>query len=285
VPSIELAVTCFRGNEDELLRPGVLAQLRSWVAPHEAMLTVLVNNVADPQATIEGLRPAVDAGVVDRVVVVADHLDRALRRTGTTRATFGRYLHWSDGPLVALTLEGPELLLYWDAGAALLDGSSDWVGACAALLRDDEQVLVANPRWADEATVLAEADRRDGPFALGYGFSDQVFLIRRSRTPYRLRGLLPYWVRSPASVRYPFTGAHSFEQLLDVHMRTAGLLRATHIGAEYRHVDSGHRYLPQGLAERIAFRRDRAIRRALARGSWASPRLRESGLLARREPV
>lgn len=278
--TIDLAVTCYHGNETDVVAPNAAARIRSRFPAHDLVFTLLVNNVVDQQATLRRATPLLRSGVIDRVVVVADHLDRALARVGVRRQDFGRYLHWSDAPLVALALNGPDLLLYWDAGAVLLEGSADWLGASADLLAGDQRVLVANPRWADEATVLREADEVRGPFSLGYGFSDQVFLIRRSRAPRHLRHRLPYWARSPASVRYPFTGATSFEQLMDVHMRTSGLLRATHLGAEYRHVDSGHRYLPEGAGERISFRRDRAIRQLLARRSWTSPRLREEGLLA-----
>jgi hypothetical protein len=253
--------------------------MRSWAGPHDVRMTVLVNNVDNPTATHDRLAALAARGVVDRAVAVAQHLDRACAATGTRPRHFGRYLHWSDAPLVALSLDGPDLVLYWDPGADLVPGSADWVGPSSELLLARDDVLVANPRWADEATVLTEVDRRDLPFGLGYGFSDQVFLMRRSRAPRRLRRLLPYWLRSPVSARYPFTGATAFELLMDVHMRTSRLLRATHLGAEYRHVGTGHAYLPEGLRERVAFRRDREIGNILDRHRWRSPRLRRPGLL------
>lgn len=278
VPQIDLVVTCYHGNEEHLLEHDGVARIRSWVEPHDAMVTLLVNNVRDHADTAARIAPLLADGLVTRALRVDQHADEAFARTGTRRRDFGRYLHWSDAPLVALTVPGPDLLLYWDAGAELLPGSRDWIGPAAELLTADEQVLAANPRWADEAIVETELDSRVGDVGLGYGFSDQVFLLRRSRAPRSLGSIVPYWIRCPASVRYPFTGAVAFEQLVDVHMRTTGRLRATFMGAEYRHRASGHAYQPTTLAEKVAFRRNARIRGALARRRYRDPRLREGGL-------
>lgn len=277
--SVDVVVTCYHGNEEQLLQHGGLARIRSWAEPHDVMLTLLLNNVRDHAATAARIAPLLADGRITRALRVDQHADEALARTGTRRRDFGRYLHWSDGPLVALTAPGPDLLLYWDAGAELLPGSRDWITPAADLLDRDDRVLVANPRWADEATVATELDSRTGDVGLGYGFSDQVFMMRRSRAPRRLASPIPYWIRSPVSVRYPFTGAVLFEQLVDVHMRTTGALRATFMGAEYRHGASGHAYQPRTLAEKAAFRRNVLIRKALARRRYRDPRLREGGLL------
>lgn len=280
---VDLAVTCYHGNQDWLLSHEAITRIRAWAGPNDVMLTLLVNNVRDRHVAMAQAGLLVEAGLVSRAVPVAEHLDRALAASGMRRSDFGRFLHWSDAPLVALALDGPDVLVYWDAGAELMPSSRDWIGPSARLLTTDDRVLTANPRWADVSTVVTELDHRQGRFGLGFGFSDQVFMIRRSRAPRQLRTSVPYWLRSPASVRYPFTGAVLFEQLIDVHMRTAGMRRATFMDAEYAHTASGNDYQPTTVTERISHRRDRAIRQVLAAWPWTDPRLREGGLEPRRQ--
>src|SRR5262249_15840677 len=155
---------------------------------------------------------AVARGAIDRFVLVADELGRALRRTGLSQEDLGRIAHYSDAPLVAVTLEGAPWVLYWDADVRLRE-PIDWIAPSIELMDRDPRVLVANPNWTDP-TVEREAIERAGEFTLGQGFSDQVFLARRAELAAPIYGR-----RCLALYRYPLSHIGDvFEARIDAHM-------------------------------------------------------------------
>ena len=96
---------------------------------------------------------------------------------------------------------------------------------------EDAQIAVANPAWDPEA-ARRESQEVRGDFAVGFGFSDQVFLARRSEFA---RPIYHRWHLE--STRYPlYEIAPTFEARVDAYLRTEGRLRATHLGSRHRHV-------------------------------------------------
>ena len=265
-----MVVTCWERTYRDVLAPGSMASRAAEHSYADLLTTVLVNNVEDRAAAT---RLAEMSGA-DRVVFVEDHVDRALAVTGIpTRALHrvGRFLDW---PLVAATLDGPDHLLCWDAGIHLVS-ATDWISPSLALLEADPRVLVANPAWALPGqidTLGSEEIERLGDFALGYGFSDQAFLTRRSdlRTS-RFNTL------APASWRYPLTGVGAiFERRVDAHMRRARRLRATYLKAAYVHPAEGTGTGYPGLSrlERVRARAANTVHRAFDRPPFQHPMLR-----------
>jgi hypothetical protein len=173
--------------------------------------------------------------------------------------------------LVAVTLPGSPWLLYWDAEARLAE-PVDWVGPAIELLERDSRLLAACPSWEP----MGPDGRRPGvenetmemvdEFAIGAGFSDQLFLARRSELAKPI-----YQQRCLAQVRNP--AAHKaavFESRVDAYMRHHGRLRATSLGATY--VVDGHQgsssYPPDGPVETLRFARNAFLRRVLRRSPW-----------------
>ena len=107
--------------------------------------------------------------------------------------------------------------------------------------------------------------------ALGYGFSDAVFLGRRSefaRPIYRERCLI--------SLRYPLSHiAADFEQRVDSYMRRHRRLRATHTGVIYYHPENvGVSYPKPARTERLKRLRNHLIFRLLGKSHLSHPCLR-----------
>lgn len=290
VEPVEFVVNCFERNIVQVTRPGAL---EAAVAQHRypfALRTLLVNNVADRPLAARLAQAAVDRGEIDRFAFVEDHLDRALRVTGLRRSDFGRYLHWSDCCLVALTLDGPELLCYVDVDLALR-GDGSWISASLAAFKTDSRLCVANPNWrmADGTTSVAEeSDESAAGIFIGYGFTDQIFLCRRSDF---CRPLLNRWLplvlSSPASARYfgwqaPRHNTLFFEQIVDAFMRRKRMMRLTLTGWEFEPIPLSS-YPARGLVERAAGRFNGVVLRITRWGrrrfGWPDPRLRVSGLL------
>ena len=158
----------------------------------------------------------------------------------------------------------------------------DWIAPALALLESDSRLIVANPSWElpDDDGRCRGVERetvstRDG-FAIGQGFSDQVFLARRSlfSTPI-------YNQRCISRLAYP--GAHKarvFEARVDAHMRHNEGLRATSLATTYvTDQDEGtSAYPPSGLAETARFLLNGLTIRALRVSPWRPACLRRSWL-------
>lgn len=231
MPDVDFLINCYEQTYREVLAPGYVSDLARAQCFPFAAVTVLVNNVED-RADAEALAKVlleVDPGV-SRVVFVADHLPAALAVTGLRSRHLRRLAHYTDWALVAVSLDGPAWVLHWDADARLRE-PMDWLTPALARFGSDPQIAVANPQsWfpglAEREALLVE----DG-LAIGYGFSDQVFLCRRADFS------APIYRRcAPASWRGPLSHiAPIFEQRVDAWMRRSGRTRCTVLAASYTH--------------------------------------------------
>ena len=152
------------------------------------------------------------------------------------------------------------------AEVTLVD-AGNWVSPALELLQEREDILVANPAWelpgADRETIASAGD-----FDLGYGFSDQVFLARRSELAAPI-----YDERCLASLRYPTAHiAPTFEQRLDAYMRNHRRLRATYRPTVYQHPHRGKAaYAPSSLRERARRLYHRQVVKFLERSQSENP--------------
>ncbi len=258
--SVDLVVNCYERTYREVLVPGFFAAKAADQRHAFAMRTALINNVADRSDAERRAQALVASGEIDRYVFVADHLDHALEVTGLTRAELGRIPYFTDFALVAVSIAGPAWMLHVDAEVRM-QRPLDWIGPAIELMDRDARVLVANPNWPPP-TLERETLADDGPFALGHGFSDQVFLVRRRDMAQPI-----YADRCIARLRYPLAHVgHIFEARVDAHMRHHGRLRATHREARYEHpVEIGLAYPARSLREKALLARNLLVIGALRR--------------------
>jgi hypothetical protein len=136
----------------------------------------------------------------------------------------------------------------------------DWITPSIELMERDRRVMVANPRWyapTPRIDTLARSTLEwTGEFALGLGFSDQLFLCRRSEIAAPI-----YGQRCLATRRYPMANvSRSFEARIDAWMRHRDRLRANYLGATYVHPDEiGGGYPARSPREKIASLFNRAV--------------------------
>jgi hypothetical protein len=279
--AVDFVVNVFERTYRRTLEPGVVADLAEQQRFPFARRVVLINNTADRTDAEQRARRLLDTREIDAYHFVADHLENALTQTGLSKNQLEPLLHYSDGPLVAATLPGSPWFLYWDPEARLAE-PLDWVAPALKLFASDRRVIVANPSWeaADAAGrrpgVEHETIEVRDAFALGYGFSDQVFLARRAE----LRSPI-YSQRCIVSLTYP--GAHKatvFEARLGAHMRHSGALRATSLDATYvTHGDGGgSSYPPSGVLETGRYLRNALTLRLLRVSPWRPACVRGSWL-------
>ena len=226
--SVDLVVNCFERTYRQVLKPGYFPNIESMLCRRFTRTVALINNVTDREAAKRSAEALVECGDITEYYFVSELLDEALELVGLTREDFGRIIHFSDCALVAITLPGSDWLLYWDADV-VLQKPCDWVAPALDLLASDPRILVANPSW--EGQLRSEILSESGDFDLGYGFSDQVFLVRRRDLARPI-----YNERCAASMRYPLSHiALVFEARVDAYMRVHRRLRATYRGAVYVH--------------------------------------------------
>jgi hypothetical protein len=279
--SVDLVINVFERTYRRALDPGVIAAIQSANRHPFALRVVLVNNVEDRDDAAARAQKLLDAGEIDELHFVADRLDDALAAVALRRRELEPLLHYSDAPLVAATLPGSPWLLYWDAEARLLE-PVDWVTPALGLMEHDPRVMIANPSWepahADGGRpgVEREAIETHDGFALGHGFSDQLFLVRRADLAAPI-----YRQRCIVSIAYP--AAHKatvFEARVGAHMRHRERLRATSLAATYA-IDSSagsSSYAPRGVRETVRYVRNSLVLVALRASPWRPRCLRHTWL-------
>ncbi len=196
---------------------------------------VYVNNVDNSRRVLQRGRRLVDNGVLDDVVLVDDHAQAALDHFGLSKSDLGRGYVYSISELVSLFLCETDYLLHF-AGDTMLREPADWVPPALDLLGRRPDVAVVNVSWTpDVRLVEAESSARDGDFLLGYGFSDQMYLVRSAEFEQRI-----YAESHPDSARYPEYGGELFEKRVDAWMRNHKKLRATWTASHYVHENIRH---------------------------------------------
>lgn len=263
VTDVDFVVNCYERTYSKVLQPGFVSGIAASQRFDFSSITILINNVVD-RLEVQRLADhllAVDQRV-SRVVWVDQQIDAALATTGLRAQDIARAPHFSNCCLVAVALSGPEWLCYWDSDA-VLDQERDWITPTIAYMTNHPRVLVGGLEGIfreDPLPGLAEREaiNVDSGFALGFGFTDIVFLARRADLA------RPIYRRiAPASWRYPLSHIQPvFEQRIDAHMRRTGRLRATLLGPGWTHAEvtgmnypaSGFRLKSAQLLRKVALR-------------------------------
>jgi hypothetical protein len=279
--AVDLVINTFERTYRRALEPGATAGIADSNRHPFARRVILINNVQDRADAASRAKRLLEAGEIDEFHFVADRLEQALQTTGLKADQLEPLLHYSDGPLVAACLQGSPWLLYWDPEARLAE-PVDWVTPALALMAQEERVIVANPSWelpdagGRRPGVEREALQTRAGFALGDGFSDQVFLAARADFAARI-----YQQRCISRIVYPGAHkAHVFEARVAAHMRHNARLRASSLAASYV-IDAptgGSSYPPSGALEAARYLRNAVTLRALAASPWRPACLRHSWL-------
>jgi hypothetical protein len=262
---VDLCVNCYERTYRRVLAPGFFPALAAEQRHAFARRSVIVNNVrdrADAERRAEALR---EDGEIGAWFFVEDHLEGALERTGVSASEIRRAPYFTDWGLVLVTVPGPDWVLHCDPEIRMLE-PADWVTPSIRLMEADRRVIVANPRWYAPTprhdTLARTTFERIGSFALGLGFSDQLFLCRRSELAAPI-----YGQRCLATRRYPMANVtRSFEARVDAWMRHHDRLRANFLDAVYAHPDEiGDAYPLRRPLEKARSLTNRAVIAAVQR--------------------
>jgi hypothetical protein len=255
---VDLVVNTYERTYRDVLAPGLIAGIEADNQVRFETRTVLINNVDDPDDAVRLADDLARRGEIDRHLFVEEHLPHALDVCELRSEDLEPVPYFTDWALVAVTAAGPPWVLHWDAEARLRS-PCDWVTPAIELMRRDPRILIANPFW-NTPDLERSTFARDGDFAIGYGFSDQVWLARREQLARPI-----YGERCIARRRFPVAHlGEIFEARIDSFMRHHQRLRATHTVASYDHPPNmGTAYPGRTLAETARFAFNRLVTRAL----------------------
>jgi len=191
-----------------------------------------INNVNNPQQVSQVANQLVAKGSIDSWILVEDYAEQALSYFNLTKEKLGVGYYYSIAELVSIYLCDTKYLLHFSGDATVVKGASkDWLAQGIKVLEDHPQVAVFNLAWTkDYETIRAESDSEDQRCFYGYGFSDQMYLIRAADYKQKI-----YEHYNAASERYPKFAGELFEKRVDSWMRENQLLRATFKHGNYLH--------------------------------------------------
>ena len=229
--SVSFFVNCFERDYRKVLSPGFIKAKALQFRYPFIRRVVTINNVKNRQDALTLAQAAIKRGEIDLYLEVEKELPAALTQCGLSIDKLHLIRHYIDFALVAVVAAQDGYLLYCAPEVDLLQ-PFDWISPALHKLNGNPDFLVANPTWASDLPGAArESLHRDGIHFVGYGFSDQCFLIDAARLAKPVYGFV-----HPAGVRYPMSDLGDiFEKRIDAYMRCTGLLRLTDPRAFYIH--------------------------------------------------
>jgi len=230
LPDVTFETKCYEKDWEILLKTGRLEQMISRNEFDFAARVLYINNVSQPEQVQQWAERLKDRGVITEHILVDDHADAALDFFGLDRSDFKGGYYYSIQELVGVYLCKTDYLLHF-SGDSILDGSFGWIDQAVERMSCDSRIKTANCLWNHARDEVHEGTfDPDGRFWVGYGFSDQCYLIPTAE----FRKPIFHGV-NPASERYPGYGGELFEKRVDAWMRNNSYQRATWMQGSYLH--------------------------------------------------
>ena len=191
-----------------------------------------INNVEDYSKVAQVADRLIRSGVIDQYVNVSDYAEEALEFFSLSKDKLGIGYYYSIAELVSIYLSKTEYLLHFSGDSIVSKkAAAQWLSDGIETLRNYKNVKVFNLTWNEEySAAKKEADYDDHMNGYGFGFSDQMYLIRSADFKKPI-----YEFYDPASERYPKYGGELFEKRVDSWMRQNNFLRATYKNGSYLH--------------------------------------------------
>ncbi len=240
--SVTFATSCWERDWDILLKTKFLQNKIERNDYEFTKKLLIINNIKSRGKVEKYAQEAVNKKIISDYFFVEDHIEKTLEFFKLTKEALGKGFHYSNHELVSIYLCQTDYLVFY-TGDTRLDQTVRWIQPSIAELEKNDVFKVANPVWSykyieAEQEAISEIEN----FYIGYGFSDQCFLVRTKdfRAPI-------YNETHPASERYPKYGGETFEKRVDSWMQNHNYLRLTFKHGSYTHED----FTPNGYLKKI----------------------------------
>lgn len=229
--TVTFETNCYEGDWEILLKTNRLKNMirRNNFEFSERIL--YINNVSNIEKVKYYAEILKSYDVISDYFVVEDFADEAMNHFNLDRQQLSTGYYYSIQMLVAIYRCKSDYLLHF-TGDSILDGSFNWIEKGINKIESDQRIKVANCLWNHDVK-LAEEDslEQDNDFWIGYGFSDQCYLIKASEFNKPI-----YSETNNSSERhFPTYVSEQFEKKVDSWMRNHGYLRATFKHGSYIH--------------------------------------------------
>ena len=191
---------------------------------------LIINNVKDEPKVYNMARALVNCGTIQDVFLASEYAEEALSEYDV-QDKFERGYNYSIAELVGILKCSTKYLLHFSSDSYIPKkySSSNWIQEAINLMEENSNIVVANPTWnMNYQEAKKESINILGNFYLGYGFSDQCYLIN---TDHFKKAIYNY--KHPDSERYPQYGGELFEKKVDSFMRVTSKFRLTAIDTSY----------------------------------------------------
>ena len=219
-------------DKDLVLDPKNLSEKISRCHYNFDVRALFINNVDNFKEASDRCRKLIDDGVIDKYVIVEKYADEALSFFGLSRDSFGIGYYYSIQELVSIYLCETDYLLHFSSDTMVCkEAYSRWLIDALYNMDNNENISVFNLTWNNKyEEAKQESFGENKECYLGYGFSDQMYLIRTKDFRDRI-----YDFKHEHSERYPDHGGELFEKRVDAWMRTNNKIRATYKFSSYIH--------------------------------------------------
>ena len=226
----------YENDWEYLLRNGFLKTMIERCNYSFQHKTLMINNVKNLKRVKYYADKAIDEKIIDNYYVVDDYVDEVLNHFEIDRASFKGGYYYSISELVSIYLCKDEYLLHFSSDSFLgLYSKDKWIIEALALMNEHPEIVVANPVWNNNfKEAESESFKILDKFYIGYGFSDQCYLIKTKVFQQQI-----YSETNIKSDRYPKYGGELFEKRVDAFMRNNGLKRITSKESTYFHINFG----------------------------------------------
>jgi hypothetical protein len=193
---------------------------------------LFINNVSDLYKVQKLADQLIHHSVIDQYIVVEDYAKEALDFFALTKENLGKAYYYSIAELVSIYLCKTQYLLHFSGDSIpMRNHHPQWLNHLIEKLESSPEISVANLLWNNKNNEAEhEALKKDALFYIGYGFSDQMYLIRTNEFRQKI-----YNEINNASNHYPSYGGELFEKRVHSYMLNHQRLRATYIHSSYKH--------------------------------------------------
>ena len=229
-PQVTFFTNCWEGDWRYLLKTPRLQNMIENNAYDFKEKILCISNVDDISLVKKQAEQLIKKKIITSYFVAQDYTQMALDFFKLTPAELKQSYKYSIPPLTSLYLCKTDYLLH-HTGDVILPQRTNWVSPSLKALGQNKKFVVANPVWdGKHDSVKSESFEENDSFFIGFGFSDQYYLIKRDtfRQP-----IYNEW--NDASSRYPDYGMWGFERRIDSWMRNHDFHRLTYKFASYRH--------------------------------------------------
>ncbi|MGG2024296.1 hypothetical protein AB1282_00670 [Gottfriedia sp. S16(2024)] len=221
---------CYEKDWEILLKTDRLEKMIEYNQFQFKEKILYINNVQDVREVGRHADKLIARNVLSSYVIVDDFSKEALNYFDVTKESFKGGYYYSISELVSIYLCNTEYLLHFSSDS-ILEKPFNWIDLSLLKLQVDERIKVANPVWNGNIfEAKQESIDEDENFYIGYGFSDQCYLIRTNDFKNKI-----YNEKNPISERYPIYGGELFEKRVDAWMRNNHFKRITFKHGNYIH--------------------------------------------------